>query len=83
MCYEHHGGAFLFVYILLMIIIGQPMISLEIALGQIAKSGPIKLWATICPAFKVFFCISKSNYFPVMKYSYNGSTNLLLPIGPG
>ncbi|CAD5120066.1 DgyrCDS8648 [Dimorphilus gyrociliatus] len=50
-CYQNGGGAFLIIYILMLIFLGLPLFFLEMAFGQYASLGPITIWR-ICPLFK-------------------------------
>ena len=38
------SGAFTFVYLVLMSLLGLPMLYMEMALGQYARGGPISAW---------------------------------------
>ncbi|XP_070198562.1 uncharacterized protein [Littorina saxatilis] len=41
---QHGGGAFTFVYLLLMSMLGLPLLYMEMVLGQYARGGPISAW---------------------------------------
>lgn len=43
------SGAFLFLYILLMLVIGIPLFFLELAAGQAIRQGSIGVWKFISP----------------------------------
>lgn len=45
--YENGGGAFLIPYIIVLLIIGQPLYFLEMTLGQFSSNGSIKVWDVI------------------------------------
>ncbi|KAJ8319963.1 hypothetical protein KUTeg_001550, partial [Tegillarca granosa] len=51
LCYRNGGGAFLIPYFVSMFVIGGPIFYLEIAFGQFASLGPLKIWRAN-PAFK-------------------------------
>lgn len=44
LAYENGGAAFLFPYIILLILIGKPMYLMETALGQYSQLGPLNVW---------------------------------------
>ncbi|XP_037776079.1 sodium-dependent proline transporter-like isoform X2 [Penaeus monodon] len=44
LAYENGGAAFLFPYIILLILIGKPMYLMETALGQYSQLGPMNVW---------------------------------------
>lgn len=49
--YAHHlsSGAFLLLYVLLMMIVGIPLFFLELAAGQAIRQGSIGVWRYISP----------------------------------
>ena len=49
---KHGGGTFLFAYVLMVIIIGFPIMFMELALGQYSKSAPLDLYGNIAPLFR-------------------------------
>lgn len=51
LCYQNGGGAFLFPYILMLIVIGLPVFYFELSFGQFASLGPISVWS-VSPLFK-------------------------------
>ncbi|XP_022248607.1 sodium-dependent proline transporter-like [Limulus polyphemus] len=44
LAYQNGGGAFLFPYIILLILVGKPMYYMEVALGQFSSLGPFSVW---------------------------------------
>lgn len=42
--YENGGGAFLIPYIIVLLTIGRPLYFMELALGQFASRGSVKVW---------------------------------------
>ncbi|KAK0063123.1 sodium- and chloride-dependent glycine transporter 2 [Biomphalaria pfeifferi] len=51
LCYRNGGGAFLFPYLLMMVMIGLPLFYLEAALGQFTSCGATTCWQ-FAPLFK-------------------------------
>lgn len=51
LCYKHAGGAFLIAHFIILIVIGLPLVLMELAFGQYANEGPITIWR-ISPAFE-------------------------------
>ncbi|KAI5734631.1 hypothetical protein M8J77_008919 [Diaphorina citri] len=49
--HQHGGGAFLIAYILVTIVLGIPLVFLEIVLGQFCQQGTSKLWRAV-PLFR-------------------------------
>ena len=55
---KYGGGTFLVAYMLMVIIIGFPIMFMELALGQFSKSGPIDLYGNMAPLFRgLGFCM--------------------------
>jgi len=52
MCYRSGGGAFLIPYFVTLLLVGVPMLYLELAVGQFTKRGPIGALGMLCPLFK-------------------------------
>ncbi|KAK2181587.1 hypothetical protein NP493_391g02039 [Ridgeia piscesae] len=50
-CYKNGGGAFLFPFIIMLVILGLPLLFLETAFGQFASTGVISIWK-VSPIFK-------------------------------
>ncbi|XP_068220138.1 sodium-dependent proline transporter-like isoform X2 [Palaemon carinicauda] len=44
LAYENGGAAFLFPYVILLVVIGKPMYLMETALGQFSQLGPMNVW---------------------------------------
>lgn len=51
-CYKFHAGSFLFAFVLSSILIGLPFLSMEYALGQLTRRGPIAAFGGLCPLLK-------------------------------
>lgn len=51
-CYKFHAGSFLFAFIVSTILIGLPFLSMEYALGQLTRRGPIAAFGGLCPLLK-------------------------------
>lgn len=49
LCHQNGGGSFLFLYVLLMLVIGIPLFFLELAAGQAIRQGSIGVWKFISP----------------------------------
>ncbi|XP_041939308.1 sodium-dependent neutral amino acid transporter B(0)AT2-like isoform X1 [Alosa sapidissima] len=49
LCHQNGGGAFLLLYILLMLVVGVPLFFLELAAGQSIRQGSIGVWKCISP----------------------------------
>ncbi|XP_046542277.1 sodium- and chloride-dependent glycine transporter 2-like [Haliotis rubra] len=50
LCYRNGGATFLIPYLIMMLVLGLPIMFLEMALGQFASEGPITVWK-VSPAF--------------------------------
>ena len=51
LCYRNGGAVFLIPYFIMLLLIGMPMIFMEIVLGQFSSCSPMTVWS-ICPLFK-------------------------------
>ncbi|KAK0150180.1 Sodium-dependent neutral amino acid transporter SLC6A17 [Merluccius polli] len=49
LCHQNGGGAFLLLYVLLMLVVGTPLFFLELAAGQSIRQGSIGVWKYISP----------------------------------
>nr|XP_020461916.1 sodium-dependent neutral amino acid transporter B(0)AT2-like isoform X2 [Monopterus albus]XP_020461917.1 sodium-dependent neutral amino acid transporter B(0)AT2-like isoform X2 [Monopterus albus]XP_020461918.1 sodium-dependent neutral amino acid transporter B(0)AT2-like isoform X2 [Monopterus albus] len=49
LCHKNGGGAFLLLYVLLMLLVGIPLFFLELAAGQAIRQGSIGVWKYISP----------------------------------
>uniref|UniRef100_A0A665UZI9 Transporter n=1 Tax=Echeneis naucrates TaxID=173247 RepID=A0A665UZI9_ECHNA len=49
LCHQNGGGAFLLLYVLLMLVMGIPLFFLELAAGQAIRQGSIGVWTYISP----------------------------------
>ena len=54
LCLLHDGGAFLVAYFISCILIGFPLLLIELSLGQYAKMNSIHLFKNLSPIFKGF-----------------------------
>ncbi|KAI5106708.1 hypothetical protein C0J45_4405, partial [Silurus meridionalis] len=49
LCHQNGGGAFLLLYVVLMVVVGVPLFFLELAVGQSIRQGSIGVWRHISP----------------------------------
>ncbi|KAG9349932.1 hypothetical protein JZ751_026285 [Albula glossodonta] len=49
LCHQNGGGAFLLLYVLLLVVVGVPLFFLELAAGQCIRQGSIGVWKHISP----------------------------------
>ena len=49
--YENGGGAFFIPYLIVAVLVAQPLYFMEMALGQFASGGCVKVWRAV-PVFK-------------------------------
>ncbi|KAL5006050.1 hypothetical protein ScPMuIL_017208 [Solemya velum] len=69
LCYKNGGGAFLIPYVICLVIMGLPLFFMELAVGQFASLGPIKIWK-INPAMKgLGFAMIIITFFICLYYS--------------
>ncbi|XP_062887378.1 sodium- and chloride-dependent GABA transporter ine isoform X2 [Mobula hypostoma] len=52
LCYRSGGGAFLIPFFIMLVLLGIPLLYMEIAIGQYFKAGPVKAFGKICPLLK-------------------------------
>ncbi|KAJ1522238.1 hypothetical protein ONE63_002545 [Megalurothrips usitatus] len=52
LCYKSHGGVFLIPYFVTLLLLGIPMLYLEMSVGQFTRRGPIGALSMLCPLFK-------------------------------
>ncbi|XP_077597533.1 sodium- and chloride-dependent GABA transporter 1 [Stigmatopora nigra] len=52
LCFRSGGGAFLVPYLLMLVVLGIPLLHMELTLGQYTKRGPVHAMAQFCPLFK-------------------------------
>jgi len=61
LCYRNGGGAFIIPYVVMMVVLGYPLLFLELSLGQYGRKGIVDVWRA-CPVFKGIgwgmFCVS-------------------------
>ncbi|KAI2666390.1 Sodium-dependent neutral amino acid transporter B(0)AT2 [Labeo rohita] len=49
LCHQNGGGAFMLLYVMLLLIIGVPLFFMELAAGQSIRQGSIGVWKHISP----------------------------------
>lgn len=47
LCYKNGGGAFLIPFLLFLLLLGIPLMYMELSLGQFTALGPIKSWVMV------------------------------------
>ncbi|KAJ8266349.1 hypothetical protein GJAV_G00129390 [Gymnothorax javanicus] len=52
LCYRSGGGAFLIPYLLMLVVLGIPLLHMELSLGQYFRRGPVHALAKACPLLK-------------------------------
>ncbi|XP_067866430.1 sodium- and chloride-dependent GABA transporter 1 isoform X2 [Heterodontus francisci] len=52
LCYRSGGGAFLIPFFIMFVLLGIPLLYLEISVGQYLRVGPVESLAKICPLLK-------------------------------
>ncbi|CAL8266615.1 unnamed protein product [Merluccius merluccius] len=52
LCYRSGGGAFLVPYIFMLVVLGIPLLYMELLLGQYMRRGPVQVLKNICPLLK-------------------------------
>uniref|UniRef100_A0A673ASG2 Transporter n=1 Tax=Sphaeramia orbicularis TaxID=375764 RepID=A0A673ASG2_9TELE len=52
LCYRSGGGAFLVPYLLMLLVLGIPLLYMELTLGQFTQRGPVHALAHACPLLK-------------------------------
>lgn len=52
LCYRSGGGAFLIPYLLMLVLLGVPLLYMELIVGQYTRRGPVHALATVCPLLK-------------------------------
>ncbi|XP_061105390.1 sodium- and chloride-dependent GABA transporter ine-like [Conger conger] len=52
LCYRSGGGAFLVPYLLMLLVLGIPLLHMELSLGQYLRRGPVQALAKACPLLK-------------------------------
>ena len=51
-CHKYGGTSFIIVYLIMMIVLGFPLLLMEMVLGQHAREGPIRLFGKMAPIAK-------------------------------
>ncbi|XP_060911836.1 sodium- and chloride-dependent GABA transporter ine [Labrus mixtus] len=52
LCYRSGGGAFLVPYLLMLVVLGIPLLYMELTVGQYTRRGPVHALAIVCPLLK-------------------------------
>ncbi|XP_072302725.1 sodium- and chloride-dependent GABA transporter ine [Eucyclogobius newberryi] len=52
LCYRSGGGAFLVPYLLMLVLLGIPLLYMELTVGQYTRRGPVHALAKVCPLLK-------------------------------
>ncbi|XP_034461964.1 sodium- and chloride-dependent GABA transporter ine [Hippoglossus hippoglossus] len=52
LCYRSGGGAFLVPYLFMLVVLGIPLLHMELTVGQYTKRGPVLALAYVCPLLK-------------------------------
>ncbi|KAA0716896.1 Sodium- and chloride-dependent GABA transporter ine [Triplophysa tibetana] len=52
LCYRSGGGAFLVPYLIMLVVLGIPLLHMELTLGQYLRRGPVQALAKACPLLK-------------------------------
>ncbi|XP_040038347.2 sodium- and chloride-dependent GABA transporter ine [Gasterosteus aculeatus] len=52
LCYRSGGGAFLVPYLLMLVVLGVPLLHMELTVGQYTRRGPVHALANLCPLLK-------------------------------
>ncbi|XP_054482430.1 sodium-dependent dopamine transporter isoform X2 [Anoplopoma fimbria] len=52
LCYRSGGGAFLVPYLLMLVVLGIPLLYMELTVGQYTRRGPVHALANVCPLLK-------------------------------
>ncbi|XP_058483268.1 sodium- and chloride-dependent GABA transporter ine [Solea solea] len=52
LCYRSGGGAFLVPYLLMLVVLGIPLLHMELTVGQFTRRGPVHGLASVCPLLK-------------------------------
>uniref|UniRef100_A0A7N8WHX5 Transporter n=1 Tax=Mastacembelus armatus TaxID=205130 RepID=A0A7N8WHX5_9TELE len=52
LCYRSGGGAFLVPYLLMLVVLGIPLLYMELTVGQYMRRGPVHALANVCPLLK-------------------------------
>lgn len=52
LCYRSGGGAFLVPYLLMLVLLGIPLLYMELTVGQYTRRGPVHALAIVCPLLK-------------------------------
>uniref|UniRef100_H3BDU1 Transporter n=2 Tax=Latimeria chalumnae TaxID=7897 RepID=H3BDU1_LATCH len=52
LCYRSGGGAFFIPYLLMLVLVGIPLLYMELSVGQYTQLGPVHALAKLCPLLK-------------------------------
>jgi solute carrier family 6 amino acid transporter-like protein 5/7/9/14 len=69
LAYQDGGGAFLIPFIIMSLVIGIPMVFLEMSVGQYMSTSTVSCWR-MCQCFRgIGFAMNFSNIYVVMYYN--------------
>ena len=68
LCAKYGGGAFLFAYLICMVVLGIPLLMMETAIGRKAKGGAPKAMRTINKKAEPIGWVSVANAFVILTY---------------
>ena len=73
MCGQYGGGAFVFIYIFFLVVLGVPVMTMEFAVGRASRKSPVKLYDELAPKGSKWFlhgyAAMAGNYILMMFYT--------------